>query len=536
MCSRFKLNVPEVLSPSLLYHATKSNQPIESNEFHGLDIFETKTAPPPRPTRRITENFKNTNNNTNHDAIHAPPPTLPPRRPPRANSKSNNGGTKENSPSSTMMGTSLSMSVPMSVPIVANNIALVPPVPPTRRKSVARRAFNFLDKKLVGDSKESDEQDTLIRNARNAGSMAGHLMLRKVEKKSLSYTNWKKRRVILSGARIGVYKPGDNSRPSEELLILHSSKVLPFQNDKKDTMTYGFKILHITELPTRNYRQTLTARVGDTEGEAKKWIERIQETINSLNENVTRQTPSLTGRNANVRVQLPTAGAASTTTTTIPMATLARPVSMGGGGSGGGSVPRAPVVHVGRRENNLNNLNNSNASNASNASNTNHATTHATPHTSTHSNQGQVGRGQPVYRRNKLKGLEAYQDLIVQDESARLLSTMVDSLDDAEDLKSQVFGELVESLMAKREELVREINGPELQSGSRYNAVCAVLEELEFVLQSHTEICAVFGASSSISHSSRVTRRNSNNNNNNSMALHIDELTQRAIERSRHEQ
>tara|TARA_B110000008_G_C16791186_1_gene492699 strand:+ start:235 stop:540 length:306 start_codon:yes stop_codon:yes gene_type:complete len=98
---------------------------------------------------------------------------------------------------------------------------------------------------------------------------------------SLSYTNWKKRRVILSGARIGVYKPGDNSRPSEELLILHSSKVLPFQNDKKDTMTYGFKILHITELPTRNYRQTLTARVGDTEGEAKKWIERIQETINS---------------------------------------------------------------------------------------------------------------------------------------------------------------------------------------------------------------------------------------------------------------
>ena len=202
------------------------------------------------------------------------------------------------------------------------------------------------------------------------------------------------------------------------------------------------------------------------------------------------------------------------------MATLARPVSMGGGGSGGGSVPRAPVVHVGN----------------SNASNTNHATTHATPHTSTHSNQGQVGRGQPVYRRNKLKGLEAYQDLIVQDESARLLSTMVDSLDDAEDLKSQVFGELVESLMAKREELVREINGPELQSGARYNAVCAVLEELEFVLQSHTEICAVFGASSSISHSSRVTRRNSNNNNNNSMALHIDELTQRAIERSRHEQ
>ena len=41
--------------------------------------------------------------------------------------------------------------------------------------------------------------------------MAGHLLIRKVEKKSFSLTNWKKRRVVFSGARFVVYKPGQDS-------------------------------------------------------------------------------------------------------------------------------------------------------------------------------------------------------------------------------------------------------------------------------------------------------------------------------------
>ena len=109
-----------------------------------------------------------------------------------------------------------------------------------------------------------------------AGSMAGHLLIRKVEKKSFSLTNWKKRRVVFSGARFVVYKPGQDSASeckkcapgavlipvqyadvplSQGLLLLNSSKVLPFQNDKKDIKTYGFRILHVTEMPARTYRQ-----------------------------------------------------------------------------------------------------------------------------------------------------------------------------------------------------------------------------------------------------------------------------------------
>ena len=41
------------------------------------------------------------------------------------------------------------------------------PAPPARRKSVARRAFNFLDKKLVaGGDEDDDDADVLIVNAR----------------------------------------------------------------------------------------------------------------------------------------------------------------------------------------------------------------------------------------------------------------------------------------------------------------------------------------------------------------------------------
>ena len=41
------------------------------------------------------------------------------------------------------------------------------PAPPARRKSVARRAFNFLDKKLVaGGDEDDDDADALIVNAR----------------------------------------------------------------------------------------------------------------------------------------------------------------------------------------------------------------------------------------------------------------------------------------------------------------------------------------------------------------------------------
>ena len=45
--------------------------------------------------------------------------------------------------------------------------AVAAPAPPARRKSVARRAFNFLDKKLVaGGDEDDDDADVLIVNAR----------------------------------------------------------------------------------------------------------------------------------------------------------------------------------------------------------------------------------------------------------------------------------------------------------------------------------------------------------------------------------
>jgi hypothetical protein len=154
-------------------------------------------------------------------------------------------------------------------------------------------------------------------------------------------------------------------------------------------------------------------------------------------------------------------------------------------------------------------------------------------------------RGQPVYRRNKLPGLEAYEDLQMLDSSARLLSQMVDSLDDANDLKSQVFGELVEHLTGKKTELGQEAAGP--NTGVRKTAVLSVLEEIVFVLQSHAEICAVFlpynGGGRSGGGGSGGSNGGGNGGGGNNSASNqtgggglnhqmVDELTQQALARS----
>ena len=554
MVSRFHLDVPEVLSPSLLHHATKSTSgdlqnresPASSmQDIMGLDIFETKAAPPPRPVRKSLSNKNEAKHEQDNNPNAPPPPALPPRviRPPRGvgggessssnNSNNNNTGSSSSSSSSSSMHTadsgranarisfsSASSAIPISSTASPSSSG-IPPVPPARRKSVARRAFNFLDKKLVagGDTKEGEGLDSLILNARAGGSMAGHLLLRKVEKKSLSLTNWKKRRVVFSGARFCVYKPGDDNKPSEELLLLHSSKVVAFQNDKKDTKTYGFRILHVTELPTRTYRQDVTARVGDTQYEANMWIERIRDTIQALSANVARTTPNLTGRNAR-QGMVPVAGAAVSPSVTMPPMAVAMPVTGGGGSGGGRSTENIMSPSRPPRDNVFNTYPTAAPPQP----------THSIPAVTNIATVGgsmqQHSRGQPVYRRNQLKGLEAYEDLQLCDGSARLLSQMVDSLDDAEDLKSQVFGELVENLTGKREELTREISGVTDANSRdvRYRACVAVLEEIVFVLQSHVEVRAVF-----------LPSLNTGNDGGRAHQM-VDELTQRAIERSRFEQ
>ena len=150
-----------------------------------------------------------------------------------------------------------------------------------------------------------------------------------------------------------------------------------------------------------------------------------------------------------------------------------------------------------------------------------------------------------MYRRNKLTGLEAFEDLQMLDGQARLLSQMVDHLDDAEDLKSQVFNELVQSLTEKAVELKREVDGPD--TGVRRRAASNILDEIKFVLESHKEVCAVFlpslsggggmagGGGGMDSGGGGMDGDGGRGGDNRIPELMIDEMTKRAIERSKYE-
>eukprot|EP00946_MAST-07B_sp_MAST-7B-sp1_P000940 g940.t1 len=390
-----------------------------------------------------------------------------------------------------------------------------------KNKSFSRKAFNFIDKKLVaGDIESEGDSDGLLVAARAAGSRADWLLVRKKEKKALSSTNWKKRRVIFSGARIRIYRATGNAEPSQELLLQADSIVEIFTNDKKDTAQFGFTITKLLEIPGPVHREVFTARVGN-KASALKWIEALKSAITQLQESsprpsggddpMTERFPGeLDHQSYLAQADLVTTPNARPLSTRVPTANVTS------------STPRAVAQGITPI------TGGTSASVPSGGSSKTYDES-VPPHVSTlNTNQQENTLSSVVTGRNSTMGraslvdIGAHADLQKIDRSCRLFNEVLDAITGAADLNAEMVLELRAELTASEGALARELSAG-CSNEERSASIEVVRNRISTALRHYSF------AQSAFSHSDAGT------NNAGHMSRVIGEMTTRTKRRSMHE-